>query len=139
MSHQDQPGFSLIELMVVVSLIGILMLMSVPSYQKFVIENRRELAKQYLVSCGIKLAKLKTKKGSLVEVTAALDQVCETQIPRNEEVTHYQIEIEGENVDRSYLLVAQALTVSAKSDGSLTYDHHGNGCRLESESACIAW
>ena len=134
------PGFSLIELMVVLAIMGTLMLISVPSYQMFMQENRRALAKQSLVSCSSKLIKQRIKVGSLGDVLeVSLDSVCQTRIPINGEIIHYQVYLSEESTDKYYTLIAEGKSLSAKEDGDITLDSLGLGCHIKKNARCVQW
>lgn len=49
---QTQKGFSLIELMIVVAIVGILAVVAVPSYQSYVVKGNRAAAQAFMVDAA---------------------------------------------------------------------------------------
>ncbi len=48
-SHRTRAGFTLIELMIVVAIIGVLALIAIPTYQNYILKSRRTVAKTSLL------------------------------------------------------------------------------------------
>lgn len=71
MQRLDQKGFTLMELMIVVAIVGILAMIALPSYQKYIMRSRRSTAISTLLS--IQMAEEKhrannTAYGTLTDV-----------------------------------------------------------------------
>lgn len=54
LSTRRVPGFSLIELMIVVAVIGILAMIAVPAYDRQILRSNRSAAQQYIMSLANK-------------------------------------------------------------------------------------
>lgn len=134
-------GFSLIELLVVLAIIGILTTIAQPSYQKFLTEDRRAVAKQALLTCAGSLEKAKILRGnylSMIDEEGNLNG-CAVEIPIGENKIHYLISATIDKQGKGYLLKAEPKSTSAKRDGSLTLNDTGVGCHIKSDSKCSAW
>ena len=51
---RKRGGFSLIELMIVVAIVGILAMIGIPSYDRYIIRSNRAVAKQFMMSVASK-------------------------------------------------------------------------------------
>ncbi|WP_394752085.1 type IV pilin protein [Crenothrix sp.] len=68
---QKQQGFTLIELMIAVAIVGVLASIAVPNYQKSVMKSRRADAKGALVSLANAMEKHYTEMGSYCDAADA--------------------------------------------------------------------
>ena len=134
-------GFSLIELMTILAVMGVLASMSVPSYQSMLQQDRRKLAQQQLMSCASSLIKFRIKYGSfeMLDENMGVAGVCEVEVPIRNSKPHYSISLVANASVNNFTLIAEALSHSAKEDGDLTLSSSGLGCRVSKSDSCDPW
>jgi type IV pilus assembly protein PilA len=123
MIKKAQQGFTLIELMIVVAIVGILAALALPAYQDYVVRSK--------VSEG--LARLAEAKTSVAEYYSANTQI--TQFPNtaasvgiNEAGNHYVRSLAW--INRNTIQMAMAATADAKIGGqtvNMTVQSTANG------------
>ena len=130
MSHQK--GFTLIELMIVVFIIGILASIAYPSYRDYVRQSRRADAIQALYS--IQLAQ---EKHRLINTSYA-DEASLDDFSSNTESGYYKISIDPSSVTATnFLAVAEALNDQANDDcGDFAIDRNGPSTAGYASDAC---
>ncbi len=69
MPHPRRRGFTLIELMIAVVVVGLLSALAYPSYQQQVAKGRRADAKQALLELAQKMERFYTERGTYVGAT----------------------------------------------------------------------
>jgi len=133
---REQRGFTLIELMIVVTILGIIAAIAVPSYQSHVERTRRTLATADL----LELAQWMERRYSTEFDYRAADDSAPTlpftTSPRNaSEPTAYNISFDGSVERDSFKLQAQPTSLqSGDRCGTLKVDHQG--VREAAETDC---
>lgn len=122
MKHTKNSGFTLIELMIVVAIVGILAAIAYPSYQNHIASTRRGLA----VGCLSEVAQQMERR-----FTASLSYSATTTLPTASCVTeiqnHYALTFStGEPTTSTYTIQADPQGVQANDQcGQLTLTHRG--------------
>lgn len=119
---RKNPGFSLIELLCVVTIIAILSAIVLPSYYNYVHQSNREHAKGILVemSAALSQQRLETSSG-------ALPDDIEEKTGLSDEYYSFALTVEENGV--GYLLTAKPLAEGRQmGDGLLSLTHTGFGC-----------
>lgn len=104
--HENwQAGFSLIELMVVVAILGILASIALPSYQESIRKTRRGDAKAVLMENAQFLERSFTQNTSYL-VGGANPSLPTTESPKDGSARYYDISLLGTNTASAYTLQA---------------------------------
>ena len=120
MKSGRQNGFTLIELMVTVVIIGILASIAIPSYQRYVLSSRRAQAQSEMLRIQLGLEKWRANNSSYA--TATLAGVAPTVAN-----TYYNYSITG--------ATGSAYTINAAAQGAQTNDTGCTALTLNQSSA----
>lgn len=110
-------GFSLIELMIVVAIVGILAAVAYPSYQRYVNDSRRSDARANLVQLAQFMERYYTANGRYVDGGGNAPALPFTESPRDGNDKYYDLQLQG--VD------AQNYTLTATPKGPMAGDRCG--------------
>ena len=113
-------GFTLIELMIVVAIIGILAMIGIPSYDRYVMRSNRAVAKQFMLSVASKQEQYLLDARQYATTVSALGLTAPTEL-----ANRYTFAFSACAAPcTTYTLTATAIG-SQTSDGNLTLDNLG--------------
>ncbi|MGE3349749.1 MAG: type IV pilin protein [Ramlibacter sp.] len=117
-----QKGFTLIELMVAVAVVGILAAIAYPSYQNAMVKNRRAAAQAFLADVAQRQQLFLTDNRSYASAISGLNATTPSDVSK-----YYNVSLEvGTSTVPSFTVTAAPVAGSAQVvDGTLTLTHNG--------------
>ena len=114
---QKMFGFTLIELMIVVAIVGILAAVAYPSYQRYVQDSRRSDARANLVQLAQFMERYYTANGRYVDAGGNAPALPYNEAPRDGTDKYYNLQLNP--------VSAQAYTLQAVPKGAMAGDRCG--------------
>ena len=133
-SHKaNTQGFTLIELMIVVAIMGVIAAIAYPNYQKSVIKTKGTDMMTTMQSMASTLQAQKTAKGSYANLdsatTTSVIDTCKTGSAIAYD-TNINIDTNSDGTNGDWIITAVPKTTGMmKNDGTLTLDFNGIRCR----------
>jgi type IV pilus assembly protein PilE len=118
---KHSKGFSLIELMIAVAVIGILTMIAIPSYQSFVVRGNRAAAQAFMVDVASRQKQYLIDARAYAADLATLGVVAPTDVSR-----HYtSITFAVSSTPPTFTLTATPTSNQQAADGALTLTNDG--------------
>ncbi len=125
------PGFTLVELMIVVAIIAILSVIAIPTYNNYVSRSNRVVAKSFLSKVALDEQRYyigNRRYGKLTALGYAADTVGidENQAVVNKGMGLYDVTVNATNTTFTITATARNRQASDTACLSMTLDHNGN-------------
>ena len=126
----QQRGFTLIELMIVVAIIGVLAAIAYPSYQQYVIKTKRTDMMSEMQNIASEIESRKLAQGSYNTISADIRTDFAIEYPR-QGTALYDVTINPDPLTAQWLITATPkVNTQMANDGSLDLNNQGIRCRV---------
>lgn len=136
-THHQQTGFTLIEMMIVVAIIGVLAAIAYPSYQRYVIKTKRTDMMSEMQNIASEIESRKLAQGSYRAISTQIKADFATAYPR-QGTQLYDVTINPDplappdnTLTNKWKITATPKSGQMADDGNLTLNYQGIKCRIK--------
>lgn len=127
-STDNSKGFTLVELMIVVAIIGVLAAIAYPSYQRYVIKTKRTDMMSEMQNIASEIESRKLAQGSYSAISAGVKTDFATAYPR-QGTQLYDVTITNPLVAKWTITAIPKTGSQMANDGTLTLNYQNIRCR----------
>lgn len=122
-----QKGFTIIEIIIVVAIIGVIAAIAVPSYDKYVVRTNRTAVQTEMVRLSQELQRYQVaNRNSFTGADSKIKGVRNTSFPEGS--AHYTINIQIVDNGRTWTLTATPSSAKQRGDGNVVLNSRGQKC-----------
>ncbi len=130
MRASTHQGFTLIELMIVLAIIGILAAIAYPSYQQYVIKSKRTDMMSELHNIATEIQSRKLAQGNYRTISTAVMSDFDNKSYPAQGTALYTVTVTPSPLTANWKITATPVTGNRMAgDGNITLNHQGLKCR----------
>ena len=127
---KQQQGFTLIEMMIVVAIIGVLAAIAYPNYQQYVIKTKRTDMMSEMQNIASQIESRKLAQGSYSAISAGIKTEFATAYPR-QGTAMYDVTITDPLVTKWIITATPKTSSQIANDGNLSLNYQNIKCRIQ--------
>lgn len=132
-----QKGFSLVEIMMVIAILGVLAAIAIPSYGNYIVKVKRSEMKTEMLAIAQNLQRYQIANKSFVNARGNLGFNSPRKFPDKDSVYNIDLTVSADN--RTWILVAQPIEgTSQAKDGSIRLNSQGHKCWTKGQSCTLS-